>query len=416
MKSLDLITLKSLGLISSSGKNKDSNYITEPYQKNYNITVNDESINGSYTYDLNILELHDCILRILENLKKKKIDELRRVEAEEKYKITSPQYPIERNHSIETIKRVELELKDLEGGIKKNEYITKVSPILNEYKNLGTLKKHMTFGRGIQIGHSENIDKKLQRFSIIERYLQIANKYMEINIYRTPSMKGCTLCGYDISSIESIENENIICPNCNMEITDISSHKNESTSNDKKSVSNYEGRVNFINELHRFQGKPTKSKIPPNLSESLDEHFRKKSFPIGDSIKSDKRLLKNTSKDLMYIALKSIGMAALYKDINLICHLYWGYELINLENLESQIMERYDMIDKIYETLKDDRSSSLNTQYELWWILDSLDFKCYPTDFKIPKTSEIFQYHEKMREKISKILNWKYVALNHMMI
>ena len=413
MNPLEVITLKSLGLVSN--KKKDINHISESYEKHFDVNVTNESINGSYTYDLNILELNECIIKMMEAFKKRRFEELEKIKAEETYKISSPQYPIERNHSIETLKKVDKEIKDLIDNARKNEYITKVTPILIQYRDLGILKKYVTFGKGVQMNHNEDIDKKILRFSIIEKYLEIAKKYAEINIYRKSLVKGCTLCGFDVSDIESVENENVICPNCNMEITDIVRYKTDST-NSKKSASNYEGRINFMNELHRFQGRPTKSKIPANLPDLLDNHFRTKGFPTGNEIKSNPALFKKTSKDLMYVSLKSIGMTGLYKDINLICHLYWGFELKNLENLEPQIMERYDIIDKVYEGLKDDRSSSLNTQYELWWILDSLDFPCYPSDFKIPKTAEIFQYHERMREQISKLLNWKYVPLNYMSI
>jgi len=111
----------------------------------------------------------------------------------------------------------------------------------------------------------------------------------------------------------------------------------------------------------------------------------------------------------MYLALKNIGMSKLYKDINLICHVYWGWDLIDLEDIEEEILERYDQIYEILE--KGERSSSLNTQYVLWWILDSMDFECDVSDFKIPKTPEIFEYYEKTRESISEKLGWKYVSL-----
>ena len=413
MSGLGLLNLKSIGLISN--KNTDSNQITESYTKNYSIDVSQNSVIGSYTYDLNILELNDCCLHIIDAIKIKKLEMLEKLKSVETYKIGFPQYTVDRNTSIKLLEKINAEIIEFNNNTKKFEYIFKVSPILNEYKTIGILKKYITFGKGLQMTHSENSEKKLLRFSIIERFLDIARKYVDLNIYRKSTCKGCVSCGYDISSLESSENENIICPNCNIEITDISGVSSDSGVT-KKSTYNYEGRINFINELHRFQGNPGKSKIPTNLLEILDNHFITKGFPTRKHIKNNPSLLKKTSKDLMYVALKAIDMSSLYKDINLICNIYWGYDLINLENCETQIMEKYDLIDKVYEEIKDDRSSSLNTQYELCWILTMIKFPCSPSDFKLPKTVEIFNYHEKMRERICTQLGWSFVALNYISI
>ena len=405
---MEKLTLKSFGLLKSK--------VIDKSEKNFEINVNLDCITGSYTNDLNILELNECVLKIIEHVKRKNLEHLERTKIEETYKISGKQYAIERSHSIELLKNIEKEMKEYDQNIKRIEYIGKVNNILHDYKNLGTLKKYVTFGKGQDNNTTEDINTKINRLSLIEKFLDITKKYVNINIYRKSVTKGCILCGYDISEIESIENENIICPNCNTEITDIVRFKNETNNSLKKYTSNYEGRLNFMNELHRFQGRPIKSKIPNNLTELLDSHFIKKGLPIGNIIKNNSNLLKDTSKDLMYVSLKAIGLSSLYKDINLVCNLYWGYDLLNLENLESLIMDKYDTIDKVLEDLRDDRSSSLNTQYELWWILSSLDYPCIASDFKIPKTPDIFQYHEKKREEICKILNWKYVPLNYMSI
>ncbi len=410
MEFLGLITFKTLGIISNKN---DIDRNTEPYEKNFEINVSDDMISGSYTHDLNILELNECVIKIMDSYKMKRLIELEKIITIESYKVQSPQYIVDRNSSLNKLKDAEIEIDDFKNDIKKNEYINRVIPILNEYKIIKPLNIYVTFGKGVRMNHSEDIIKKLQRFSLIERYLNVATKYVSINIYKKSTSKGCTLCGYDISNIESIENENIICPNCDMEITDISKSKGDNLTVIKKSSSNYEGRVNFVNELYRFQGKPTKSKIPPDLHEILDKHFIKRRFPTGNDIRSKPELLKKTSKELMYMALKEIKMPALYKDINSICNSYWGYELLNLERLEPDIMNKYDKINEVYEILKDDRSSSLNTQYELWWILDLLDYPCSPSDFKIPKTPDIFNYHETMRKKICDNLGWPYKSLDY---
>ena len=416
MHGLSFITLKSFINIPIKNDTPSTSYTrkVEHQEKNYDIKVNKDSIFGSYHNDLNLIELNSCILTILDNTRKESLESLQRIKIEEEFKVKQPQFKIDRENSLKIIRDATEKISIYTDNRFKKKYIDETTPILDQYSKIGSIKKYVTFGKNIDYNDiDESIDKKLHRLGLIEDFLNIARKYLTISIYKKIIVKGCQVCGYDISKIPtSSDDELVVCPSCNVEITQLTKYKNSNESSFGKKLGGiYEGRVNFQKELSRYQGKLKNSKIPSNFNELLDTYFKQRGYPIGSEIKQNSELMNITNKDLMYKALKMVGLSSLYKDINLVCHLYWGWELVNLELLESKIMEKYDQINTVFESLKDNRSSAMNTQYELWWILSMIEYPCKPNEFKIPKTPEIFEYHEKKRAEICKILDWEYIPL-----
>jgi len=418
MEALGFLTLKSFtdSSIKKENIDKSETVIHDHKNKinNYEISVENNLISGTYINDLNLIELNECILRLLDKQKKTEIERYSKIKMEEEFKIQRSQFKNERLASLLLIKDTMTNLEKYNSDKPKKDYITEITPILNEYTKIGVIKKYVTFGKNLQLNSiDESIEKKINRLSIIEQFLIVSNKYASINISKKIVINGCITCGHDISDIES-NDDDIICPNCNTEIVQLTKYKpsTENSSSNKKNNTNYEGRINFMKELSRVQGKLKNSKIPTNIVELLDKYFVEHNFPTGTQIKQSPSSLTRTNKDLMRTALKSLNLSKLYKDINLICNIYWGWELIDLEYLESKIMEKYDTINEVFEKIKNERTSALNTQYELWWILNLLEYPCKSSDFKIPKTPEIFEYHENKRKEICKMLDWEFVPFN----
>lgn len=422
MNALGLITLKSFGITLNKPKDVEVTEKTnfnkeEPEGSNNEIIVSKNSIIGYYNTDINLLELNIQILKIIDLINTANIEHNEQIKDSELYKIKLRQTKNERETSLRIINKSNEEIQQGKSNIMRTKYTAAVSEILSEYSKIGVLKQYITFGKGI-VTHNieETKEKRYSRLILIEKFLDIANNYVNINISKKNNHIGCPACGFPLPKIDSNDGDNPTCIRCETEIVQLSTFipDNESIPT-KKTGPVSEGRNNFIKDLSRYQGKLKNSKIPANLKQLLDDYFNMITFPTGDTIKSNSDLLKKTNKDLMYSALKNIGMSKLYKDINLVCHMYWGWELINLEEIEDEILKRYDQIYEVYDVIKldhkDKRSSSLNSQYVLWWILDSMDFDCSPSDFKIPKTPEIFEYYEKTREQISGELGWNYSLL-----
>lgn len=425
MDALGFINLKSLGIFLEKTENGTKVKKESPSKggtngndgPNSEITIGKTSISGYYRTDLNLVELNAEVLKIIDTQTKETLEKQLKIKEDELRKVQLYQNKIERETSIRSINLANEEIKKCEGSAIKDKYVADITKILNEYIKIGVLKQYFTFGRNY-ISHNieESDERKMHRLSLIEKFLDIVGRFVYINISRKSNSNGCPSCGYPLPKIDNSDGDNPACINCSTEIIQLSAFI---PSTDpipvKKTNNNSEGRNNFIKELQRYQGKLKNVKFPNNLEQLLDEYFVMTGSPTGSQVKTDSTLMSKTNKALMYKALKDTGMNKLYKDINLVCHSYWGWGLIDLENIEDEIMRKYDQIYEIYEILKadnkDERSSSLNSQYVLWWILDNMEFECSPSDFKIPKTPEIFEYYEKTREEISNQLGWDFYGL-----
>ena len=411
MSALNLITLKSFGVTPVIKKEAPKSEPT--YEKNYEISINEDNIVGIYNDDLNLIELNGCILQMLDTIKELEINKYTKIQTAERYNISKIQSKCERESSLKLLKHATENLNNYAKDLYKKQYIKDIESILNGYTQIGPIKKYITFGKSTTFkNNEESTDKKLHRFSLIEDFLTIASRYVKINISKRINFKGCTVCGADLKNIQCSDNDNFVCGNCNAETIQLVKFKPSVDNTIKKTSVLYKGKINFTKELSRYQGKLKNIKIPQDLVPLLDEYFEQVNFPIGSEVRNNAGLVARTNKDLMYNALKKLGLSNLYKDIHLVCNIYWGWELINLDHLETKILEKYDTINEVFESLKNERFSALNTQYELWWILTMLDHSCSASDFKIPKTPEIFEYHEKKREEICDKLGWKFIPLN----
>jgi hypothetical protein len=99
---------------------------------------------------------------------------------------------------------------------------------------------------------------------------------------------------------------------------------------------------------------------------------------------------------MMFKALSETNNSVFYEDVNLICHLYWGWLLPDISADEDQIMNDYDMTQDVFKKIPKDRRSSLNAQYRLWQHLRIRGYKYPIDDFKIVKTPDILVEHDRI--------------------
>jgi len=106
---------------------------------------------------------------------------------------------------------------------------------------------------------------------------------------------------------------------------------------------------------------------------------------------------KGTSREMMFEALSDTNNSAFYDDINLILHLYWGWELPNISHLEERIMEDYINTQQVYNSiLKKDRDASLNIQFRLYVHLKAVGYPCTKDDFKIQTSRDSLIFHNEV--------------------
>ena len=396
-----------------------SNYVNE---KDENVFQEEEllpeSIEGEYTYDYNILAIDNILMKKFEQDKNKNLDVYRNKLELEKQKILERQTLIERKSSRRKIEKYEEDIKKYEENIERDEYLKKTEDLIKSYKKLGTISTIVSFKKNNREEDAPPEDEKSQmvRHRIISEYLEHARKYIGINLIRTYLNSGsCPACGAKYNDIELIEDDSgsMVCPICNMEKVLI--YKNPFFSDGcrvNNSRNNYEDRANFEKVLMRYQGKQI-TKPDRELYIKLDEYFLSKGLPSSDDYQKMPLMLngrkEKSSRELMFEALSNINCSGYYDDINLICHVFFGWKLPDVSHLEEEIMRDYDISQRIYEQLpnREGRKSSLNSQWRLYVLLKRRGWPCRSRDFKIPMTQNILEYHKMVWKQICNILGWE---------
>lgn len=357
------------------------------------------SIERSFSDNLDILELHDFLLQKFEFEKETKTKLLRnQIEIETK-RLEQPHYIIELKIIEYDIKQMVKEYEELINHKKLNQYLNLTKDIFELYHQIGHKKKIISFSNTKQ-NKKEDIYQTKYRKLLIEKYIDIFKRYHDIHITYIQNLKTfCQVCQFDLSKCISEEAGIVVCPRCNTEKTMLIHTSIISEVKYMNSKDGYEDRENFWKALQRFQGKQN-NHIPERLYKELDEYFKSFGLPIGKEIcaleLTKKGTRGNTSRGMMFKALSESNNSVFYEDVNLICHLYWGWLLPDISADEDQIMNDYDMTQEVFKKIPKDRRSSLNAQYRLWQHLRIRGYRYPIDDFKIVKTPDILVEHDRI--------------------
>lgn len=388
---------------------KNSNSV----QKKRDIVSYDTSLKQNYppltkefSSFLNIIEIDTFIKNKIEYEYEHKLVIYKKQLDMEMKKLQKKLFEIEKINIENDIKFLEKEINDIRERVKINEYINETKDIINLYKDIGPKKKVITFSMSKTEKKQDMNDNKEQLY-LIEKFISIAKYYHEINLIYPPKKLICEGCGANLHKIFSDDSGCCICPICGVEKTVLVQNIIISENKGNNMKEGYEDRENFEKALHRFQGKQV-NQPPKKLYSELDEYFMSFNppLPTGDIIRKlplqQNGSKKGTSRSMIIKALSETGNSVFYDDVNLICHLYWGWALPDLSADEDKIMNDYDITQEIYKKIPKDRKSSLNTQYRLWQHLKIRGYN-YPIDvFKIVKTPDIIAEHDRIMEMMCK--------------
>jgi Poxvirus Late Transcription Factor VLTF3 like len=278
------------------------------------------------------------------------------------------------------------------------------SPIIEKYKSIGTITRVVSFKpKSQKTDRAEDLDKYTYRHSLISNYLEIARKYISLNVIHEKSFDNrCPACELDLKDVPIDDECGVQVCSCGFERRCLTRTSVYSDSSKQSTGRNgYDDRDNFLKALRRHEGKQP-NHLPENLIDVLDRHFTSFGLPAVEEVRRlpliergpRQGTKEGTSRDMMFRALYETNNVAYYEDINLICHLTWGWALPDISYLEDQIMDDYDKTQRIYESLPKDRKSNLNIQYRLFKHLEMRRHRCYIDDFKIVKTRDILEYHD----------------------
>lgn len=396
----------------------------------YNESIPD-SIDGSYKYDFNIMDIHNIILKKFNYDKSNKIHQLKIDIENEMSRMDSRQNIVERKASLKIIEKLDKTINNILSDDDYNTYLEDIRPVIENYNLIGTLSKIVSFATNKHDSDSEDeipesCEIQDKRQNIIYDFIEIAREYIEINLIRDVKEGNSCVCGFKLDDVEpsDIDEGVIVCPNCNIEkISVVRSRFYADNSRTNNSGNNYEDRANFEKVLMRYQGKQS-DKPPDDLYKALELYFIRKKIPkislngqrpiyctseiIRNNINRNSNGEKDgTSRSLMYKALQDTGNSKYYDHINIVLNNVWGWELHDITHLEDSIMDDYDKSQEVYEILPKDRKSSLNSQFRLFKHLRRLiGFKIKSQSFRIPTTHDIIEFHENIWAKICEILEW----------
>jgi hypothetical protein len=390
--------------------------IIESNDYDYLLNKNFPPLVKEITTFLNILEIDEFLKKKFKFEYDYKIQYLEKKLEIESKKLNKKLFMIEKITISNNIDKIKSEIESLLSNTKLKDYLEQTSNILNLYKELGPKKKVISFSMTKSDKKSE-IDNKDQ-IVLIEKYISIAKYFHPITIsYPESKLYICNGCGNDISKLLKDSSGICICEICGVEKPVLMQNIIISENRGIALKEGYEDRENFEKALYRFQGKQI-NPPPKRLYKELDQYFLSFNppLPVGEEIKKLPLLpngtKKGTSHSMIIFALGETNNSAFYEDVNLICHLYWGYTLPDLSKDEENIMNDYDETQEVYRKIPKERKSSLNTQYRLCQHLKIRGYN-YPLElFKMVKTPEILADLDRIMEIMCKECNLPFTPIS----
>ncbi len=377
-----------------------------------------ETIEITYKYDIDLLRIHELIRNHF-LYDKQTIPEyetqIEKIDKDILFAMTLN----EKRKLINRKSELQNKLKDIMNSESWNKYIDKVRDLLISYLEVSTEKSKGIVVIGKKSENKENKEKTKIRLDIIERYINIANNYITINVSRIEkSNVACPVCETLFEDFDIDEDLGIcLCPSCgwfreNLAKTSYSKEHGKTSSSNR---SDYDDRENFKAAIIRFACKQVKI-FHENLEQDLDEYFtsigidkgqvirnkpsingRKAGVGFQKMIKALTALSKTSSKKGKYEYRKIYS--EYYEDAWLIMHNYWGFSANDVMPLMTKLMQIYDATQEVYNSMTKEercgRDAALNTQFRLYVELLACDFKCYKTDFKLQTSNESLENHQK---------------------
>lgn len=422
-----------------------------------------DRIRAVYTDDLDILQFHNAILSRFKyfSLNVDKISD--EITALRKKLENNKMYPNEIFGINEEIKQLEDRVIRINSNIELKEYLTRSEPLLSAYSSLTSnslqnlidavknrarqssqkndVNELITSTISITLKDNKNTDLEIksapeekevsllndnirnraeQRIKIIDEYLNVARKYINIEVVRLPRKAelSCINCGFNLHDLALNIDDIITCPYCSCERTKISRLQLISEDSDSNSDKNsYEDRENFYKAILRYQGRQTNVIPEEKIFKALDSYFTQCGLPVGSEIKLmpvNKRGRRGeTSIPLLIGALKSINYSKYYEHVYLIANHYWGWIPNDITHLEDKLMADYDATQAVYNRIPHgERKAALNTQLRLHAQLLALNHPCQKTDFKIPSSQISLDFFQQMWQIMCKETGVKYCAID----
>lgn len=313
------------------------------------------------------------------------------------------------NSLMESEKESSNHINSIENDISLHFYITETAFLLEKYKEILNKPIKVNFmGKAIK----NNKDKK----SIIDQYLEIARKYVDIELIIKENKDNkkdkiiCKNCN-NKKDFEVLDNNVYICIICSAQqliLKNISSYSDI----DRVNISSkycYDRKIHFRDCINQYQGKQN-STIDPKVYEELERQFDLHHLLVGDKDTSKNIRFKNITKEHIAMFLKELEYTKHYENINLIHYNITGIKPDDIGYLEDKLLDDFDTLVELYDKLFKhiNRKNFINTQYILQNLLKRHKHPCKSDDFTILKTIDRKTFHDDIFRELAIRLEWSF--------
>lgn len=365
-------------------------------------------ITGTYNDDYNIIYIDEIIKK---KLRQEKFTYLYGLKLQHKaLENTScqPQTYVAREGTLESMKKLQEEITNIESGDKLRNYDASVKDIISEYRKYNGMVKTIIFDIKDDDHFEEMDDNFRNRIHLIEKYLEIASNYIQLDIIRINNRPSdiCTGCGASLAKVIPSEEGTLRCPevNCQTEhnVITLSKLSKDGSRININPAGEDESVENFIRTFMKYQGLQHE-RPPDSLYEELDKYFIGLDKMSGVEVRAlpltNRGRRGDTDHKMLWIALSAIGYSEYYEDTNLIGHIYWGWTLPSVMQYKEIIIAHYNKTQKVYYQIPVEergRNSSLGTHYRLWRHLQLVGHECYADEFKLSVNEQSALTHSRL--------------------
>ena len=317
------------------------------------------------------------------------------------------------NNLLQSEKELIEYIEDLINNYSINFYITETAFLLEKYREILNNPIKVNFmGKAVK----NNKDKN----KIVNKYLEIARKYVNIDIELSKEQKSekfdniekisCNNC-INKKDFDVIDNNIYICCFCSSQqviLKNISSYRDI----DRVNISSkyqYDRKIHFRDCINQHQGKQN-STIEQKVYEELERQFDLHHLLVGDKNISKKVRFNKITKEHISIFLKELDYTKHYENINLIHYNITGKKPDDIGYLEDKLLDDFDTITEVYDKLfkNINRKNFINTQYILHQLLIRHKHPCNEDDFTMLKTIDRKTFHDDIYREICNYLEWTF--------
>jgi hypothetical protein len=310
---------------------------------------------------------------------------------------------------IKSKDELEKHIKDTENNISLNFYLTESLELLEKFKEILNAPMKVNF-----LGKSSKSNKEKQR--IINEYLEIANKYVNIDLEVSDRKEKIICKNCDNKKDFDILDGNIyVCITCSAQqviMKNVSSYRDI----DRVNISSkylYDRKIHFRDCINQYQGKQN-STIHQKVYDDLEKQFDLHHLLVGDKSTSKTIRFGNITKEHVSIFLKELDYTKHYENINLIHYNITGKKPDDIGYLEDKLLEDFDILTDLYDKkFKNiDRKNFINTQYVLYQLLLRHKHNCNKSDFSILKTVDRKTFHDDVMKILFTELGWNFTFVS----